>query len=94
MKNELRKSRVLGEFKSYFIRNCQVAFKCTQQWDALQATQIDRIRICTDCNKEVYQCNTVRQLKIALMTNACVAMTSDTFGDDDELVGVVIKNNN
>jgi hypothetical protein len=80
----------MNAISDYFLRNCSIAFKCTQQWESLEETTIPTIRQCKDCDREVIRCDTVRQLKNALVMNSCVAISVELFDLKGGLVGVVI----
>jgi hypothetical protein len=55
------------------IRNCRFAFRCTQQWDTLSATQNPRQRYCGECERHVVLCESDDELRAALRRNDCVA---------------------
>jgi hypothetical protein len=56
------------------IRNCRFAFRCTQQWDTLDAGTHPRQRYCGECERHVVLCESDDELRAALRRNDCVAI--------------------
>jgi hypothetical protein len=56
----------------------------------MKETDIPIIRHCSDCDKEVFQVSTVRQLKTFVLLNRCVAIDLELVAMRSQLVGVVI----
>jgi len=56
------------------IRNCVFGFKCTANWNAMEATSNATIRHCTGCKKGVYQVSTKEELLEAIQLNRCVSI--------------------
>lgn len=54
------------------IRNCVWGYKCKASWEILFLTSNESIRFCSDCQKEVYRCETQSQLSEAIVLNHCV----------------------
>jgi len=78
------------KLSDYLIRNCKIAYKCEQQWEDFAKGKIPSIRHCNQCDREVVQCKTVKQLRNALMVNACVAVHFDVLDTKPNLLGVVV----
>jgi hypothetical protein len=55
-------------------RNCEFAFKCDADWDALDETDDQFIRFCNQCQKQVHYCVNDKQLLNAIKANLCVAI--------------------
>jgi hypothetical protein len=81
---------VSSKISDYVIRNCTIAFKCKKKWENMKETDIPIIRHCSDCDKEVFQVSTVRQLKTFMLLNRCVAIDLELVAMRSQLVGVVI----
>jgi hypothetical protein len=82
---------VADELSDYFIRNCRIAFKCDQSWESLTETRVASVRHCSKCSKDVVRCNNVKQLKQALLDNACVAIKFSVLVPSTELMtGLVV----
>ena len=56
------------------IRNCEFRFKCPKQWASLEATQNEKERFCSQCQRLVYHCKTPEELQLAINKNRCVAV--------------------
>lgn len=55
------------------IRNCTFAFKCNANWDELEDTTNEDVKLCHNCEKEVYFCNDDEDLARNVRLNRCVA---------------------
>jgi hypothetical protein len=58
------------------IRNCVFGFKCTNKWESLNATAVDNIKFCDDCQKEVYFIEDLVSLDEAIALNRCIAINT------------------
>lgn len=56
------------------IRNCIFSFKCEMNWEKLNETDVDNIKFCSNCQKEVYFCRTDEELVEAVKRNKCVGI--------------------
>lgn len=66
------------------IRNCDVRFqtRCPKQWVDLRPTSENAIRYCTECQQNVYFCQSSEELKLRTANNQCVAFCdADTYAD-------------
>jgi hypothetical protein len=70
------------------IRNCVFGFKCTNKWGSLNATAIEDIKFCEDCQKEVYFIEDLFSLEEAIALNRCVAI--NTTSESDAIVKVTV----
>lgn len=64
------------------IRNCEFKFKCTRQWEDLEAaptTRFDSPRRCNDCRKLVWAADSEDQLARYILHNYCVAITPELY---------------
>lgn len=57
----------------YEIRNCTFAYKCEADWEKLEDTGKEKVRYCSDCEKEVFFCEDDKELTKAVIENLCVA---------------------
>jgi hypothetical protein len=80
----------VDDLSDYFIRNCRIAFKCSQSWESLNETNTASVRHCNVCSKDVVRCNNVKQLKKALLDNSCVAIKFDVLIPMTEVTGLVV----
>jgi len=64
------------------IRNCVFAFKCKRDWQGMQDTKDEKIKFCSDCNRQVHFCETDAELAKAVKFNECVAIIDPaTYGE-------------
>ncbi len=80
----------MSEINDYVIRNCRIGYKCEREWDDLIDRGPKNSRYCSDCKQEVVRCNTVKQLKNALLMNSCVAIPVDVPGGKSDFMGMVV----
>ena len=66
------------------LRNCIFGFKCNQKWETLNATSVNGIKFCDDCQREVHLVEDLRSLEEAIILNRCVAIS--TLSDKNEIV--------
>jgi hypothetical protein len=55
------------------LRNCVLAYKCPNDWDALPETDNSDVKFCNECQKEVYFCHDDEDLAKGIRLNRCVA---------------------
>ncbi len=55
------------------IENC-LAFRCPQQWSALEPTAAPQIRHCPACQRSVYLCTSDREFLTHAREGRCVAV--------------------
>ena len=70
----------------FTIRNCVFAFKCTAKWNELMSTEDDKIRFCSECQKEVHLCEDDQELVKSVRLNRCIAI----YRDGDMVLGDLI----
>ena len=58
------------------IRNCVFGFECKKKWDELRQTQVQGIRFCVSCGKNVYEIHDKDALLEAIQLNRCIAINS------------------
>ncbi len=74
------------------IRNCEFKFQCPKTWDSLSLTTVHEVRFCEECKKEVFFCNTAKELKSAIVADRCVAIEIAGFKRSPEVfLGLVNK---
>ena len=56
------------------VRLCQFRFRCGAKWGDLALTEVDIIRFCHECGKEVVLCTTRTELVAAMEQRRCVAI--------------------
>jgi len=81
----------MTDLSAYVIRNCSIAFKCQQTWESMDEQEVPSVRHCRQCDRPVFQCKSVRQLKSALEANACIAAPMKLFAAGQNFVGLVVK---
>lgn len=64
----------------------QFAFVCSKQWADLLPTSADSIRHCSDCNKDVYRCESPSELKQHALLGHCAALCVPD--EEDMLLGI------
>lgn len=66
------------------IRNCVWGFKCDKTWEMLIQTDIDNVRFCNHCQKEVYFCEDDESVVYSVARNRCIAINPEFYvGDFD-----------
>lgn len=80
----------MGSVEDYAIRNCRIGYKCERGWDDLIDRGLKNSRYCSDCKQEVVRCTTVKQLKVALAMNSCVAIPLGGEASKRDLVGLIV----
>ena len=65
--------------KKIGIRNCEFAFKCSEDWESMKDVSGDyaaevEVRFCGLCNKDVYLCDDDEDLVRHIKMNHCVAI--------------------
>lgn len=60
--------------KSPKIRNCKFEFQCTKSWDELFETNVDSVRFCDHCEKNVYLTQSVLEAQQHAEKHECVAI--------------------
>ena len=61
------------------IRNCIWGFKCDKTLDKLTQTDVDTVRFCGHCQKEVYLCDDDESVVYSVFRNRCIAINADSF---------------
>jgi len=61
------------------IRNCIWGFKCDNAWDKLTQTDLDAVRFCGHCQKEVYLCDDDESVVYSVVRNRCIAINVQSF---------------
>lgn len=59
------------------IRNCDIKYKCPQNWNSLIVTSEENIRYCEHCDRGVHYCQNKEDLMAAMKKNQCVAIPLD-----------------
>ena len=55
------------------IRNCAYGFSCDQDWADLDLTELESVKYCNTCKREVHWCDDVNELVDCLTLNRCVS---------------------
>lgn len=53
--------------------NCTMAFECSAAWHKLTPTNLEDVRHCATCDKDVYFCTTQQELDAHAAQGHCVA---------------------
>src|SRR5438128_1836974 len=56
------------------IVNCDFAFRCSKNWEAMQETNLASVRFCGECQKNVYFAQTNADLQSLSAEGKCVAV--------------------
>ena len=58
------------------IENCEysVEYECPLDWGNLKKTDDLKIRFCNECNQNVYQCKTGKEMREHIKLNHCIAV--------------------
>ena len=67
------------------IVNCTFRYKCPMKWEQLAKTNDDVVRFCHKCSKNVYYCETDKELQLAMDKGRCVAVIVDTASEEIHL---------
>ena len=65
------------------IENCPLDYVCAKTWDDLAETNEQNVRFCTQCNHEVYFCETMEEFDKRAAAGECVAYLC--YRDDGRL---------
>ena len=62
--------------RNLYIENCEytVEYECPYEWKNLQITDDSKIRFCNECNKNVYQCKTEKEMDKHIKLRHCIAV--------------------
>lgn len=62
----------------YGIRNCTFGYKCGQDWESLpdlrKSERGSKIKHCSECNKDVYEAKTDKELIENIKLDRCIAI--------------------
>lgn len=72
--------------------NCEMAFKCPEDWDGMVVTSDLNVKHCSTCNKDVHFCRTLEDLKKAINAQHCVTYISGEVEGNSHEVEVLISN--
>ena len=65
------------------LRNCVLAYKCPADWDRLVKTDIEGVKFCDECQKEVFFCHNDEELATGIRLNRCIAFfKQDEYPED------------
>lgn len=53
---------------------CTFEFKCDKQWDELETQIASNIKLCNQCQKNVYLCKTQEELDYARSLGLCISI--------------------
>lgn len=56
--------------------NCEMEFVCPKDWESMVVSVDPNIRHCSTCNKDVYFCHTIDDLKKSINNQQCVTYVS------------------
>jgi len=56
------------------IEHCELSYRCPKTWDGLLATNIDSVRFCDQCDRNVYLSGTAQQANANAAMGRCVAV--------------------
>ncbi len=76
--------------ETVLVRNCRFAFRCHQQWAALERTPDARVRYCHECAQDVHLCRNDRELRAAVVADRCVAVVAPAEYELPPLVGLAM----
>ena len=77
----------------YQIRNCVFAYRCEANWEELEDTNKEKIRYCSECDREVHFCENDRELTEAIKENNCVAFIREVKRNKLEaMIGMILPN--
>lgn len=60
-------------------RNYIWGFKCDKARDELTQTDVDAVRFCGHCQKEVYLCDDDQSVVYSVVRNRCLAINGESF---------------
>ena len=76
----------------FIIRNCVFSIKCKKKWENMESDMDDNenIKFCSDCQKEVYLCETDEELAKNIKLNRCISISKydSPFGTPE--MGMII----
>ena len=62
---------------SPWVRECVFRFKCPLSWDGLSRTADERVRHCSECDRDVFLTETDKELEANASLGRCVAVESE-----------------
>jgi hypothetical protein len=78
----------------FIIRNCVFSIKCKKKWENMGSDMDDddneNIKFCSDCQKEVYLCETDEELAKNIKLNRCISISKYDNPFGTALMGLII----
>lgn len=72
------------------IKNCEILFECPKKWANLNETLSYDVRSCDVCNKNVYLCSDIEDLKIHSKERHCVALKIKDDTEERQMMGDIV----
>jgi len=69
--------------KNALIQKCPLRYRCPRLWNELEETEVDSVRFCNECERDVFLCLTEESYQKAIEQGLCVALQSEV---EEELV--------
>lgn len=69
------------------VQNCprHFLFRCSKRWEDLTRSEDDRVRHCTECDKDVHLCKTSEEISKAAGHGYCIAF----YDAEEEFLGII-----
>lgn len=86
----------MNEGTIHKIVNCEFIFKCPQSWEKMDNTDIDGVRYCGECQRDVHFAETDADLRRLSIEGKCVALFTkvEIFGMNEITAGIIAPREN
>ena len=78
----------------FAIRNCVFSIKCKKKWENMKSDMDDddneKIKFCSDCQQEVYLCETDEELARNIKLNRCISIPKDADPFGFGVMGLIL----
>ena len=79
----------------FTIRNCVFSIKCKKKWENMESDMNrprdgEEIKFCSDCQKEVYLCETDEELAKNIRLNRCISISKDANPFGFGVMGLIL----
>ena len=78
----------------FTIRNCVLSIKCKKKWENMESEMDDddneKIKFCSDCQQEVYLCETDEELAKNIRLNRCISISKDANPFGFGVMGLIL----
>ena len=69
------------------IQNCKFEFECTKKFEQLEETDSSDVRFCANCERNVYRCNTIKEVQEHAIAGHCISLSMTPCTDGSTAIG-------